>query len=247
VSDTHQGAPEGLPPAILTDEDFEDLGLTIPLFMAPAGEAREYAGPGHCDLCLNEDAHCFALEGEAQVIAECAACEEEAALPVAARADAPCGACGASIPFPLPKTGRVRTCASCLMAGLVALPKQTERGRVGWAEALAGQTSEGWVVEPMALLELMRTPGFDTWSAPDAWLFCCERPMLYLGSRGSGGFSAGQLGSGRQRFLNTVAGAGAEGWIALNEGRAVACVFRCEQCGRERGVLDPQEDAREGE
>ena len=227
---------------LFTDEDFADLGLTIPLFMAPAREAREYAGPGSCSLCLNREEHCFALEGEAQVIAECAACNEEAPLSAAARADGPCGSCDATVEFTLARTGKLRVCASCLMAGLVALPKQTERGHVGWAEALAGQTSEGWVVEPLALLELLRTPGFDTWSASPTWLFCCERPMVYLGSRGAGGFRAGQLGSGQQRFLNTVEGADSKGWVDLNEGRAVACVFRCEQCGRERGLLDAQDE-----
>lgn len=247
MPDTPQSDSQGLPPAILTDEDFDDLGLTIPLFMAPAREAREYAGPGRCALCLNDDPHCFALEGEAEVIAECAACEEEMPLPAAARADGPCRSCEATVAFPLPKTGRLRACASCLMAGLVSMPKKTERGRVAWAEALAGQTSEGWVVEPLSLLELLRTPGFDTWSAAPSWLFCCERPMLYLGTRSAGDFRAGQLGSGQQRFLNTVAGAGAGDWVDLNEGRSVACLFRCEQCGRERGIIDAQDDTQESE
>ncbi len=251
------GARDGLPPELLSEEGFMELGLAFPLFEARISSAREYAGQGTCSLCYNEHRHCFYLEAGAELIAECPGCFEELALDAGARADRTCPRCSETVPFFLPREGRLRACHACLRAGLVALTKRTELGEVTWEDALAGLTggapevppeAPDWqrgVIARAALLELLRTPGFDTWEG-DRWLFCCATPMVYQGPWTAADFqSAVRIGGGERLFASAIEGADPEQWAALCRGERSAYIFRCACCGRRRGWTDREDDPEE--
>lgn len=100
-----------------------------------------------------------------------------------------------------PCTTTRRFWSSELRAGRGAITKSTEFGMVSWEQAFQGVThgmpgletsefervlvdaEEDWYgvrVPQEHLFELLRTPGFNTWQ-DETWLFCCKRPMTYLG------------------------------------------------------------------
>ncbi len=149
---------------------FSDLGISFPLFTAPVHEAAEYRELGTCELCQALNAYCFSatnLEGRSRI-----------------------------------------ACYSCLRNGQVGIRKNTVVGLVVPRSAEEGITDAvGHSVEELAtygfeilphptepddpdwhcvrvskehLLELLRTPSFLNWQGC-CWLFCCKRPMVYVG------------------------------------------------------------------
>ena len=63
-----------------------------------------------------------------------------------------------------------------------AAPRGYELVEIGTMGAAAGD-AEPWVrvrVDRVALTELLRTPKYETWQG-EKWLFCCQRPMVYVG------------------------------------------------------------------
>jgi uncharacterized protein CbrC (UPF0167 family) len=107
------------------------------------------------------------------------------------------------VPFPVPKAHgeKVTICYYCLRDGLGSITQDTEFGMVTWEYAIQGHTHgvpglktveyEIVPIEPdddwygiklprEHLFELIRTPRFFTWQGA-RWLFCCKRPMAYLG------------------------------------------------------------------
>jgi uncharacterized protein CbrC (UPF0167 family) len=182
---------------------FADLGIPFPLFEAPTTEASEYAGLATCRLCGRRDRHCFELGIGDALILPCPACGVQNGLDAHDRADTPCRSCGTPVLFPesLRAKKQLLACYDCLRAGEAAMTKDTEFGMVSWDQAFQGVTNgvpglatdqfevvpidpdEDWYgvrVPGEHLWELLRTPGFHSWQ-DERWLFCCRRPMTYLG------------------------------------------------------------------
>jgi uncharacterized protein CbrC (UPF0167 family) len=181
---------------------FADLGVPFPLFEAPTTEAGEYVGRSTCRLCGAGGRHCFRLRVGCAVVVPCPSCGVENGLDASDRKDTGCRSCGSVIPFPESlEDGDLRTCYECLRAGKAAITKDTEFGMVSWEQAFQGVThgvpgletsefervlidaEEDWYgvrVPQDHLFELLRTPTFNTWQ-DETWLFCCKRPMTYLG------------------------------------------------------------------
>jgi len=182
---------------------FAELGVPFPLFEAPVSEASEYVGLSSCRLCGARSRHCFALHIGCAVIRPCPACGVENGLDAHDRCATPCRSCGSAVPFPEPLRGEkdIHICHGCLRAGRAAITKSTEFGMVSWGQAFQGIThgvpglqtgqfervlldaEEDWYgvrVPREHLFELLRTPGFNTWQ-DETWLFCCQRPMTYIG------------------------------------------------------------------
>lgn len=182
---------------------FADLGIPFPLFEAPTEEASDYAGIATCRLCGCGGRHCFELGIGDDLILPCPACGSETGLSADGRGDGHCRSCGTPVLFPQPLKAKkqVLVCYDCLRSGAAALTKDTEFGMVSWEQAVEGITQgvpglqteqfemiaiepgEDWYgarVPSEHLRELLRTPGFHSWQG-ERWLFCCQRPMTYLG------------------------------------------------------------------
>ncbi len=241
---------------------FDELGIPFPLFEAPAKAASNYAGQATCRLCGNRDQHCFDLGIGDAVILTCPACGVENGLDADDRADSSCRSCGSAIPFPaaLQKCKQLCVCHACLRAGKAAMTKDTELGMVSWEQAFAGVThgvpglkssdfelvlvdpEEDWYgarVPAEHLFELLRTPGILSWQ--DAcWLFCCKRPMTYLGGWSDVLASRHQPEDPRD-FFDRLAPEGVEKdevWEAIDSNRACLYVYHCKSCGRFRSTWD---------
>jgi uncharacterized protein CbrC (UPF0167 family) len=182
---------------------FADLGITFPLFEAPTGEASGYSGTATCRCCGGQDRHCFKLGIGDAMILPCPSCGTENGLDVDDQVDVPCRSCGITIAFPesMKDKEHALICYDCLRAGKAAMTKDTEFGMVSWDHAFRGIThglpglrSDQFEVVPIDpdedwngvripsehLWELLRTPDFCSWQG-ETWLFCCRRPMTYLG------------------------------------------------------------------
>jgi uncharacterized protein CbrC (UPF0167 family) len=182
---------------------FAELGVPFPLFEAPTSEASEYVGRSSCRLCDVRGRHCFRLDIGCAVVLPCPACGVENGLDAHDRPDISCRSCGLTVAFPesLKKMKDIHICYDCLRAGRGAITKSTEFGMVSWEQAFQGVThgmpgletsefervlidaAEDWYgvrVPQEHLFELLRTPGFNTWQ-DETWLFCCKRPMTYVG------------------------------------------------------------------
>lgn len=240
-------------------EKFADLGVPFPLFEAPTSEASDYAGLASCRLCGERDRHCFEL-GIGCAIMPCSTCGTENGLDAHDRKDRACRSCQTVIPFPpsLKSIKNLLVCHECLRAGKAAITKDTEFGMVSWDQALQGITNgvpglktdefelvpidpkEDWYgvrIPKEHLFELLRTPTFTTWQG-ERWLFCCKRPMTYLGGWDS------VSPDDRRAFLQKAIDADEQTkeWIwdsVYNEqGRVCLYVFKCNSCGRHRATWD---------
>lgn len=241
---------------------FADLGIPFPLFEAPTNEASDYAGLATCRLCGGQDRHCFELGIGDALILPCPACGLENGLDADDGADAPCRSCGSVVPFPEPLKAKrqLLVCYDCLRAGKAAMTKGTEFGMVSWDQAFEGlahggpglrtEEFETVLIDPEEewygvrvpgehLRELLRTPGFHSWQ-DERWLFCCRRPMTYLGGWCSvmeslrpddpRGFFEGRidLDHGLKDGV----------WEGLGSGDVCLYVYRCRSCARLRATWD---------
>src|SRR5262249_55278095 len=182
---------------------FAELGVPFPLFEAPTSEASDYVGLSSCRLCGGRDRHCFVLDIGCALIQPCPACGVDNGLDVHDRNDVPCRSCRSTVPFPesLKNKKNLHICYTCLRAGKGAITTDTEFGMVSWEQAFQGITHrvpglrssdfQLWPIDPDEdwyavrvpqehLVELLRTPTYGTWQG-ERWLFCCKRPMTYLG------------------------------------------------------------------
>lgn len=245
----------------LADLTFADLGIPFPLFEAPVRETSDYAGQGTCDLCDATAAHCFRLAIGVKVLVECG-CGAVVALEADDRASATCAACNTPHPFPSVGGAEPLACYDCLRAGKVCRSQDTELGLVteesvasGWTHGVPGLENddfelrltpkngedEEWrqaKVPTEHLRELSRTPTYTTWQG-ERWLFCCKRPMVYLGSWSAEDFEVHALdGDGRALFDEVVEHPGHGLW----EGEMHDCtgiyVFHCAICERKRAHWD---------
>ena len=183
---------------------FVEIGIPFSLFEAPTSETSDYSvGLSSCRLCGAKSRHSFVLDIGCAFIQPCSACGVVNGLDAHDRKDIPCRSCGSAVLFP--ETGRdkknLHICYDCLRAGRGAITKDTEFGMVSWEQAFQGIThgvpgldttdfervlidsAENWYgvrVPQEHLFELLRTPTYGTWQG-ERWLFCCKRPMTYVG------------------------------------------------------------------
>lgn len=241
---------------------FADLGIPVPLFEAPTDEASDYAGPATCRLCGGKGQHCFELGIGDALILPCPGCGLENGLDADDRADAPCRSCGSSVPFPerLKAKKQLLVCYNCIRAGKAAMTKSTEFVMDSWDQAFRGITGgvpglrtdqvemvlldpdEAWYgvrVPSEHLWELLSTPGFHSWQ-DECWLFCCRRPMTYLGGWRSVMESL-RPSDPRAYFdglIDPDDGPVDRLWEGVESGSVSLYVYHCKSCGRHRATWD---------
>jgi uncharacterized protein CbrC (UPF0167 family) len=231
---------------------FAELGIPFALFEAPSEDAVEYVGPGTCSLCGRDGQHRFELSIGGAAMVDCPGCGTVNGLDAADRQARPCRRCGAIVPFPAVSGDRVWVCYGCLRSGKAALTKDTELGMISWEQAFEGvthglpgldradfelvPTGDHWVgvrLPQDVMFELLRTPAYSSWQG-ERWLFCCQRPMVYLGDwRSREEFSRRSPdGDGRRFFEDIVQDSDPDLWEnELGEDTGVY-VFRCSLCER---------------
>ncbi len=237
---------------------FTELGIPFPLFEAPAICAEGlYVGVGRCSLCGERNRHCFNLEQGAELIVPCRKCKAENGLLIDGRESARCHACAAKVRFPLFLTRKLRGCYACLRSGRFALPKDTELGLISWEQTIEGIThgapnlahpdfemvprEGGWTgarLPQTVMLELLRTPTYETWQG-ERWLFCCARPMVFVGEWNRQDFAQHAPDGDGRRLYDQVVEDAAEGfWEQMQDVRSGVYVFRCGACSRLRAHWD---------
>jgi uncharacterized protein CbrC (UPF0167 family) len=205
----------------------------FPLFAAPLPEARGYTGPGPCVVCGAEVEERLLLVGGARVVSQGLLADAQSAPDEA-------------------------VCVPCLRAGHVAFVRDTEYGPVGFEDAVAGRThgvpglraadgfplsrseGEGPVrveIPPMVLLELVRTPGYETWQG-ERWLFCCGSAMVYIGQWARDDVFRHVPADPEAAFVAIFDGAEPWMWDSLENLHFGFHAFRCRSCDRVRGHLD---------
>jgi uncharacterized protein CbrC (UPF0167 family) len=242
---------------------FADLGILFPLFEAPVSEASDYAGESTCVVCGGRNQHCFVLNVGCALIIPCPACTVENGLDAHRRKARPCRSCGSEISFPaIPQKTEIRICYSCLRSGKGAITKDTEFGMVSWEQAFQGVTNgvpglrttqfETVVIDPEEewygvrvssehLFELLRTPNFCTWQ-DESWLFCCQRPMTYIGEWQNVLRSPHRPNDPRSFFESLIDSDDdiPDLWEPISQARESPClyVYQCKICGRHRATWD---------
>jgi uncharacterized protein CbrC (UPF0167 family) len=250
----------------MTTTTFAELGIPFPLFEALTSEASHYVGLASCRLCEKSRQHCFKLDIGCRVILPCPACGVENGLDTRDRQDGPCRNCQSSVPFPatLKDEQDIRICYACLRAGKGAMTTDTEFGMVSWEQAIQGVThgvpglqtdefervliseEEDWYgvrVPQEHLLELVRTPGYGSWQG-ECWLFCCKRPMTYIGEWASVLSSQFPEADPRAVFdrVSTPEDESKE-WVwerlSVRKWDAICLyIFQCKQCNRFKSTWD---------
>ncbi|HYE76639.1 MAG TPA: CbrC family protein, partial [bacterium] len=140
---------------------------------------------------------------------------------------------------PVPAGTPITVCYPCLRSGRAAFVHDTERGMELWTPD-ASTDADRW--------ELLRTPTYVTWQG-ERWLYCCDRPMAYLGEWQT--ILAGLHAPNNPRqFFEAIAGSGEDdegegvmlgevyGALAGGTGPVAAYVFRCRECGAHRAHWD---------
>lgn len=245
-----------------SEASFAELGIPFPLFEAPTDEASGYAGPATCRLCGARDRHCFELGIGDALILPCPSCGVDNGLDADDRAATPCRSCGDPVTFPegLKTKKQLLACYGCIRAGKAALGKSTEFGMVSWEQACQGIThgvpglgtdqsemvpidpEEDWYgvrVPEEHLWELLRTPDFHSWQ-DENWLFCCRRPMTYLGgwSRVLEGLRPTEPKAFFDGLVEPCDVPVDWLWEGVDSGRMSLYVYRCPSCDRHRATWD---------
>ena len=198
------------------------------------------------------------------ILLPCPACGTSNGLDTSDRPTTPCRACQAEIPFSDSlKDREIHVCYTYLRNGKAAITKDTEFGMVSWEQAFQGIThgvpglettefelvpidpAEDWFgvrVPKEHLFELLRTPTYGTWQG-ERWLFCCQRPMTYMGGW-TNVLQSPLRPDDARAFFKEVIDSDDESkewlWEALERGSGGVClyVFRCKTCDRFRGHWD---------
>jgi uncharacterized protein CbrC (UPF0167 family) len=205
----------------------------FPLFAAPLPEASGYTGPGPCVVCGAEADERLRLVGGARVVSQ-------------------------GRPSDAQSTADDAVCVPCLRAGHVAFTRDTEFGMVRFEDAVAGHThgmpglksadgfplspadEDGWVrveIPALVLLELVRTPGYETWQGEN-WLFCCGSAMVYIGQWTRDDVFRHVPGDPAAAFVAIFDGAEPWMWDTLENLHIGFHAFRCRSCDRVRGHMD---------
>jgi uncharacterized protein CbrC (UPF0167 family) len=244
-------------PGVCVGASFADLGIPFPLFEGPV-DGTEFCGLATCTLCRRPAQNCFHLGVGDYVMTHCAACGSLNGLSASDLKDGLCRSCGAQIPFPaVGNSKEVRVCYDCLREGRAALTKDTELGMISWEQALEGVTNgvprlkrtdfelvpreDDWVAVRLPqemMFELLRTPTYCSWQG-ERWLFCCQRPMVYVGNWTSEDFCEFAPDRDGSKFLYEVIADACPGiWAAVQEGQVSTYVFRCPACRKFAGHSD---------
>jgi uncharacterized protein CbrC (UPF0167 family) len=235
---------------------FADLGAPFPLFEAPIEDASDYAGPGGCSLCDSPADVRFELGIGCDLMVDCPACGIRNGLDADDASAVACRGCGRSIPYPVDDEVTY-CCYSCLRAGRAAITKDTEVGMLTWEQELSGvshgvpglksrefelvQLAGDWVGARLpvdSISELLRTPGYLTIQG-DRWLFCCKRPMVFLGQWSRQQFcDAAADGDGRALFETAIGDPVPGLWEDELHDETGVYVFRCGSCDQMRAHWD---------
>lgn len=244
---------------------FAELGIPFPLFAAPTKQASRYVGLASCRLCGVQNQHCFALDIGCAVIQSCPNCRADNYLDCHDWKDLSCRSCSATVTFPdaMRKLKNIYICYGCLRAGKGVMAKSTEFGLVSWEQAIRGVTNgvpglqtdefervlldaaEDWYgvrVPQDHLFELLHTPGYLSWQ-DERWLFCCKRPMTYLGNWNDILQTANLVGNERQLFEKAFSPDDPMNewlWESIRSGSGGVCVyiFACKHCSGFRAIWD---------
>jgi uncharacterized protein CbrC (UPF0167 family) len=242
-----------LMPGVPVGALFAEMEIPFPLYEGEV-TGTEFCGLATCSLCLRSNEHCFLLGVGDYLMIPCAACGSVNGLSADARKDTQCRSCQRLIPFPVASSfKKVRICYGCLRDGRAALPKDTELGGISWEEAFEGVTrgvpglqrtdfelvSQGddWMgalLPQETMFELLRTPTYCTWQG-EQWLFCCQRPMIYVGNWTTDDFcKAAPDGNGTRLLRQVIPEANSDWWSAMMS----TYIFRCPVCQRLKGHYD---------
>ncbi len=244
----------------MTEKTFQDLGLEFPLFEAPLSCASGFLGDQTCSIC-SQRAPCFRGGIGVDVNVTCGKCgtvNVELGNEVA-DGSRECKRCNASLSLLVGPEGEPVICYDCLRAGRATITKDTEFGLVRREDAERGQTlgvphletkmfdtiptdEDGWsaaVIPESDLNELIRTPGYTSWQG-DIWLFCCSKPMVFVGEWGIEDFrqhsADGNVGALVAKMSHPSE---AQHWHGMFPDWGVNFyVFRCSGCGKYRAHND---------
>jgi uncharacterized protein CbrC (UPF0167 family) len=231
--------------------------MPFPLFEARIEDSSHFVRSGRCSLCGRGPQGCFELGIGCAIMRECPACRTTNGLDASDAESVACRSCGHTVPFPdLPD--EIVACHSCLRQGLAAITKDTELGMVSWDQAFEGVTNgvpgltrsdfelvpqeeEGWVavrLPPEMMFELLRTPTYSTIQG-DRWLFCCKRPMAFVGQWSREDFKTHAPDGNGHTFFSTIVEDSVPGlWEGALHDDAGIYVFRCPTCERLRAHWD---------
>ena len=141
-------------------------------------------------------------------------------------------------------------CFECLRARKTSLTteEQAEKGRTHGIPNL--QTDmfpvvetddpewQAAVIPSEHLWELITTPTYSTWQG-EKWLFCCARPMIYIGAWGKTDFEAAAPdGDAYQEAARMIATQEVDWWKGLYPDAMSFYAFRCSDCGKRRAHCD---------
>ena len=236
---------------------FDDLGIPFPLFEAPVEDASEYVGPSTCSTCGKQGDHCFELEIGCALTVECSHCGTENGLDAYDREAGPCHQCGKEIAFPEVAEGAITICYACLREGKGAITKDTELGMVSWEQAYDGVTHglpgldrsdfemvpkvDNWVgvrLDRQIMYELLRMPTYLTIQG-ECWLFCCRRPMVFLGCWSRDDFTRNAPdGDGKAYFSEIIQDDMPGLWEDQLHDVTGIYVFKCQNCDRLKANWD---------
>jgi len=239
----------------MTSLTFQQLGIPFELFDAPASAASGYAGKMTCSICQASDVHCFKMGIGTDLVLPCGHCQTSVPLAVSEKAAAPCPACGGSVLFP--ETPVEFGCYDCLRAHRFSLTKGTELGMIRFIDAVGGVThgipglnrsdfemvvlNDGWVGARLPreeMMELLRTPDYPT-IQDDNWLFCCKRPMTFVGEWSRSDFvNRSWDGNGRAYFDSVVRDPVVGLWEDRLHDITGIYVFRCRTCTKHSAHWD---------
>jgi uncharacterized protein CbrC (UPF0167 family) len=144
---------------------FRDLGIDFPLYEAPVDTCSHLRGEGACGVC-GERGWLFGLEAEGRPVDACSRCF---------RAGRALRVHDTELGMVTPELARAGVTHG--VPGDVELPSGLA------TSAVPGE--EDWVrVHVPAPLpeELVRTPTYSSWQG-SVWLFCCARPMVFVGEK----------------------------------------------------------------
>lgn len=236
---------------------FSELGIPFPLFEAEVHEASEYVGSRKCSICERQG-HGFRLGIGCALMIKCPKCGLENGLDANDCETTPCRGCKCDIRFPQSLVDEeIIACFDCLRVGKAAICKDTELGAVFWEQAFDGLThgipgmsradfelvesEDGWVsarLPQQVLFELLRTPKYMSIQG-EVWLFCCQRPMIYLGNWSRVRFSQeAKNGDGKSLMEQIIEDVVPGLWEDELHDTTGIYVFRCPTCGKRRGTWD---------
>ena len=164
---------------------FTELGMDFPLFKADVAEAAEYEGRKQCCFCDSHEDHTFSGNNGPVCYTclrnRCARFNKNTVIG-SLRDDSHLDAIGV-------KESQIRGYGFANLGPHPLAPSKPDWHLVA--------------TDPGLLTELSITPNFNCWS-DCTWIFCCQRPMTYLGIWKVPQFLANANGVAIELFFNSV-------------------------------------------